>query len=122
MSSSSSNLALPRGVKIVCTLGPATSSAEAIGALVRAGMNVARLNFSHGRFEEHAERARLVRAAAQTEGRPVALLQDLRGPKVRIGAVAPGTVLVTGSDFALLPGVGMGDASRAFVDDALFFE
>ncbi|HBZ72063.1 MAG TPA: hypothetical protein DEP35_20975, partial [Deltaproteobacteria bacterium] len=65
MSTSDANPAAPRGVKIVCTLGPATSSTEAIRALVRAGMNVARLNFSHGRFEEHAERARLVRAAAQ---------------------------------------------------------
>jgi pyruvate kinase len=122
MSSSDVNPTPPRGVKIVCTLGPATSSAEAIGALVRAGMNVARLNFSHGRFEEHAERARLVRAAAQAEGRPVALLQDLRGPKVRIGAMEPGTTLVTDGDFALLPGVGAGNASRAYVDDALFFE
>jgi pyruvate kinase len=122
MSSSDANPAPPRGVKIVCTLGPATSSADAIGALVRAGMNVARLNFSHGRFEEHAERARLVRAAAQAEGRPVALLQDLRGPKVRIGAVEPGTLLATGAEFTLLPGVGAGNASRAYVDDALFFE
>ena len=122
MSSSDANPAPPRGVKIVCTLGPATSSADSIGALVRAGMNVARLNFSHGRFEEHAERARLVRAAAQAEGRPVALLQDLRGPKVRIGAVEPGTLLATGAELTLLPGVGDGNASRAYVDDALFFE
>jgi pyruvate kinase len=122
MSSPTANPAVLRGVKIVCTLGPATSSAETIGALVRAGMNVARLNFSHGRFEEHAERARLVRAAALAEGRSVALLQDLRGPKVRIGAVEPGTLLVTGADFELLPGTGVGNASRAYVDDALFFE
>ena len=112
----------PRGVKIVCTLGPATSDAAAIGALVRAGMNVARLNFSHGTHPEHAERARLVREAARAEGRAVALLQDLRGPKVRIGPMAQDTVVATDASFDLLRGPGEGDARRAYVDDGLFFE
>jgi pyruvate kinase len=93
-----------------------------IGSLVRAGMDAARLNFSHGSHEEHAERARQVRRAAEEAGRPVALLQDLRGPKVRIGAMAEGTVLATGDAFALQRGAGTGDASQAFIDDVIFFE
>ena len=74
-----------RRTKIVCTLGPATHSRDAIKDLIRAGMDVARLNFSHGTHREHAESARWVREASKELGRPVALLQDLRGPKIRTG-------------------------------------
>ncbi|MSO20730.1 MAG: pyruvate kinase [Acidobacteria bacterium] len=74
-----------RRTKIVCTLGPATASLEKIRELVRAGMDVARLNFSHGTHEDHARVARLVRQAANEQGKTVALLQDLCGPKIRSG-------------------------------------
>jgi len=80
-----------RRAKIVCTLGPAVGTPEKIRELVEAGMDVARLNFSHGSAEEHAETARLVREAAGRAGRQVAILQDLPGPKLRIGALRDGT-------------------------------
>jgi len=111
-----------RGVKIVCTLGPRSSSREAIRGLVAAGMDVARLNFSHGSHDEHAERVRLVREAAAEAGRSVAILQDLRGPKVRVGAMAPGAELVRDAGFELRLGAEIGDAGGATVDDAVFFE
>src|SRR3954452_16173893 len=79
-----------RRAKIVCTLGPATSSPERIRGLVDAGMDVARLNFSHGDHEDHANVYRLVREAAQATGRSVAILADLQGPKIRLGRFADG--------------------------------
>lgn len=92
-----------RRTKIICTIGPATSTPEAVAALVAAGMDGARLNFSHGTHEEHAERARLVREAQEAAGRPIALIGDLQGPKLRIGDLpeprrlrAGETVVVTG--------------------------
>jgi pyruvate kinase len=74
-----------RRTKIVCTLGPATSSPDMIARLAGAGMDAARLNFSHGTHEEHAERARLVRESQARAGRPLALIADLQGPKLRVG-------------------------------------
>ncbi|GAA4941645.1 pyruvate kinase [Actinomycetospora succinea] len=74
----------------MCTLGPATSSPEAIRDLVRAGMDVARLNFSHGTHAEHERVYRLVREAADSEGRAVGILADLQGPKIRLGTFADG--------------------------------
>jgi len=79
-----------RRVKIVCTLGPASASSTAIRALVRAGMDVARLNFSHGTQAEQGRAIRRVRAAARVERRPVAILADLAGPKIRVGDVPAG--------------------------------
>jgi pyruvate kinase len=76
---------LPRRTKIVATLGPSTATPELITGLARAGMDGARLNFSHGTQEQHAESARLVRAAREELGRPIALIADLQGPKLRIG-------------------------------------
>ena len=76
-----------RRTKIVATIGPASKDREVLLELVRAGMDVARLNFSHGSVEEHAETARMVRDAANAARRPVAILQDLPGPKLRIGRV-----------------------------------
>ena len=112
----------PRGVKIVCTLGPASSDDETLRKMLEAGLDVARLNFSHGTHEEHAARANRLRALAAGLGRPVALLQDLKGPKVRIGSMAPGAKLEAGATFLMLHGSETGDATRAYVDDGLFFE
>jgi pyruvate kinase len=79
-----------RRAKIVCTIGPATQSLEQIQALVDAGMDVARINRSHGDQEAHAQVYRNVRAAAQASGRSVAVLVDLQGPKIRLGTFAEG--------------------------------
>jgi pyruvate kinase len=83
-------MGVTRRAKIVCTLGPATSSPERIRGLVEAGMNVARLNFSHGTHADHEAVYRLVREAADASGRPVAVLADLQGPKIRLGRFADG--------------------------------
>jgi pyruvate kinase len=88
----------PRRTKIVCTIGPATSTPDAIDRLVAAGMDAARLNFSHGSHEEHAGRARLVREAQVRAGRPLALIADLQGPKLRIGDLARPLTLVEGDE------------------------
>jgi pyruvate kinase len=81
-----------RRTKIVCTLGPATATEERVTALVEAGMDVARLNFSHGDHAEHERLYGLVRAAADRLGRPVGVLADLQGPKIRLGRFAAGPV------------------------------
>src|SRR5918912_3983376 len=82
---------MERRTKIVATIGPASRDRDVLVRMVDAGMDVARLNFSHGTHEEHSETARLVRDAAGRAGRPVAILQDLPGPKLRIGALRDGT-------------------------------
>lgn len=74
-----------RKTKIVCTIGPASESYETIGQLIDAGMNVARLNFSHGDFKEHGERIKNIRKAAKDKGKAVAILLDLKGPEIRTG-------------------------------------
>src|SRR4051812_41484052 len=83
---------MSRRAKIVCTLGPATSSPEQVTALVEAGMDVARLNFSHGKHEDHATAYRRVREASDRTGHAVAILADLQGPKIRLGTFADGPV------------------------------
>ena len=91
-----------RRTKIVATLGPATDAPEALAAIIRAGVDVVRLNFSHGSAEEHIERARRVREAAAAQGRFVALLADLQGPKLRIARFANNKVTLTaGQRFVL---------------------
>src|SRR3954464_10975711 len=82
-----------RHAKIVCTLGPATDTPERARALVEAGMDVARLNFSHGVHADHGRRFHEVRQAAQLAGRNVAVLADLQGPKIRLGTFADGPVM-----------------------------
>ena len=84
---------MPRRAKVVCTLGPATSSPEAIRALIDAGMDVARLNFSHGTYEDHEQVYRNVRAASDASGHGVGILVDLQGPKIRLGRFAEGAVV-----------------------------
>src|SRR5215210_5706064 len=79
-----------RRTKIVATIGPASRDPEVLVRMVEAGMDVARLNFSHGTAEQHAETAQLVRQAAGRAGRQVAVLQDLPGPKLRIGPLREG--------------------------------
>ncbi len=76
-----------RNAKIVATLGPSSSSEEMLTKLIRAGVDVTRLNFSHGTHDEHAERIRLVRKVSAEIGKPVAILQDLQGPKMRVGVL-----------------------------------
>jgi len=85
---------MERRTKIVCTLGPSSSDRETIGKLIEAGMDVARLNFSHGTHEEHQQRIEIVREEARKLGREVAILQDLQGPKIRVGEIEGGGVLV----------------------------
>jgi pyruvate kinase len=95
-----------RRVKIVCTIGPASDSEDTLVQLITAGMDVARLNFSHGSHEEHARRFRAVRNASARCGRPVAILQDLCGPKIRVGRVPGGPRPVpTGDELVLVEGL-----------------
>ncbi|WP_034277584.1 pyruvate kinase [Haloechinothrix halophila] len=81
---------MTRRAKIVCTLGPATATAEKVGDLVRAGMNVARLNFSHGTHQDHKQVYDLIRNTAAETDTPVGILADLQGPKIRLGTFATG--------------------------------
>jgi pyruvate kinase len=92
-----------RRTKIVATLGPSSDSRESLRALVAAGVDAARLNLSHGTHEEHAERARLVREVEAEVGRPVALIADLQGPKLRIGELREAVVLRSGDRITVCP-------------------
>src|SRR5262245_64087430 len=106
---------MQRRTKIVATIGPASRNPEVLARMVEAGMDVARLNFSHGSAEEHAETARLVREAAGRAGRQVAILQDLPGPKLRIGPLADGIAeLKPGDNLTFVSGTNgsEGDARR----------
>jgi len=101
-----------RRCKIVCTLGPASNTLERIRELIAAGMDCARLNFSHGSHEEHARVAGLVRQASAELGKPVALLCDLSGPKMRVGRFPGGPItLVPGARFTLTTRDVPGDAN-----------
>ena len=107
-------MSLPRATKIVATLGPASSTPEMIGRLIDAGVNVVRLNFSHGTAEDHRSRAELVRAEAKRRGLDIGILVDLQGPKIRVGRFAAGKVMLeAGAAFVLdaarsEPGDGQG--------------
>ena len=93
---------MPRATKIVATLGPASSDPAVLERLLRAGVDVVRLNFSHGKAQDHIDRANLVRSLAEKVGKPVALMADLQGPKIRVGKFAEGKVmLVEGATFVL---------------------
>ncbi|NVK44205.1 MAG: pyruvate kinase [Oceanospirillaceae bacterium] len=91
-----------RRTKIVATLGPASESPEQIDRLIAAGVDVVRLNFSHGSIEEHVERARRVRHAARAQGRHVAVLGDLQGPKIRIARFRDGKIRLKAGDHFIL--------------------
>jgi pyruvate kinase len=112
-SGSSIVAAMPRKTKIIATLGPATESPEVITKLIERGMNVARFNFSHGTHAEHETRFRVVRQCAADVDRPVAIMQDIQGPKIRVGEFPNGSVeLLAGSSVRLHGGEGLGDAEN----------
>src|SRR5438128_6752668 len=98
-----------RRTKIIATLGPATSSHERITALVHAGMDCARLNFSHGTHDAHAEAVRIVRAVQDEVGRPVAIMADLQGPKLRLRELSEPVVLERGGHVDGVPGDAASD-------------
>ena len=102
--------------KILATVGPASAAPDVMQALLRAGMNVARLNFSHGDFETHARWIRALRQASAATGLELTLMADLPGPKIRIGKLAQDPIeLETGSTFSLTTDDTIGDATRASV-------
>lgn len=106
-----------RRTKIVCTIGPASQSPDVLERLIRAGMDVARLNFSHGTREEHGHVLAIIRSISEDLGKPVAVLQDLAGPKLRIGTIAGGEIqLKKGDLFALTAHPIEGTARRASVN------
>ena len=89
--------------KIVCTLGPATSTPAAIRGLMEEGLNVARVNFSHGTHEQHAQTIAMVREIAVEMDRPVAILADLQGPRIRIGDLPASLHVTEGQDVVFVP-------------------
>lgn len=105
-----------RKTKIVCTIGPASESPQILKVLIQAGMNVARLNFSHGTHEEHLRKIKTIRQISDRLKQPVAILQDLGGPKIRIGMMKEGGVeLKRGKEFFLTSQVLIGDETQATV-------
>ena len=106
-----------RSTKIVATLGPASSDAATLERMIRAGVDVVRLNFSHGTAQDHENRAALVKGLASKLGRTVAILCDLQGPKIRVGKFKDGKVtLEKGQSFVLDAGLEIGDGSRSGLD------
>jgi pyruvate kinase len=103
---------MPRA-KIVCTLGPASSTPERIGELIDAGMSVARLNFSHGSHDDHARMLQIVRSEAERRGKAIAALLDLQGPKIRVGKLANGQIeLRPGAELTITTENIVGDEKR----------
>lgn len=95
---------LTHRTKIVATIGPASSSREMLEQMVRAGMSVARLNFSHGSYEDHARMVALLRSVSEDLDTPITLLQDLQGPKIRVGQLPDGAIdLIEGEEIAIVP-------------------
>ncbi len=108
---------LPRQTKIVATLGPASSTSEVLESLVAAGVDVVRMNFSHGSATEHIERARMVREIASRLQRDVAIMADLQGPKIRIGQFENSKIHVSnGQDFILDAACALGNEQRVGLD------
>jgi pyruvate kinase len=95
---------LSHRTKIVATIGPVSSSREVLKEMVQAGMHVARLNFSHGSYEDHARMVELLRSVEKEIGTPITLLQDLQGPKIRVGQLPEGCILLAeGETVSLIP-------------------
>lgn len=107
---------MKRKTKIIATLGPAVESYDAIRELVIAGMNVARLNFSHGTYDTHEQFFTWVRRAGEELDEPIAILQDIQGPRIRVGTFPGGELeLVPGEDVVLVPGEGEGSEGRVHI-------
>ena len=108
---------MSRKTKIIATLGPAVASLEGIIELVEAGMNVARLNFSHGDHDSHRQYHSWVREASERLDIPVAVLQDIQGPRIRVGSFPGGSIeLEDGADVVLVPGDGVGSGGEIHVE------
>jgi pyruvate kinase len=108
---------IPRATKIVATLGPASNSPEVLEKLIRAGVNVVRLNFSHGVAQDHIDRAAQVREIAERLGLDVGVLVDLQGPKIRVGKFAGGKAeIASGAKFTFDIECALGDQTRAGLD------
>ena len=108
---------MQRHTKIVATLGPASNDEDVLERMIRAGVDVVRLNFSHGKAEDHINRANIVRAVARRVGKPVAILADLQGPKIRVGKFENGkTFLEKGQKFILDANCEMGNDERVGLD------
>ncbi|MER2515945.1 MAG: pyruvate kinase [Candidatus Accumulibacter phosphatis] len=108
---------MPRDTKIVATLGPASSDPDILERMIRAGVDVVRLNFSHGKPADHVARAQLVREVAARVGRPVGILADLQGPKIRVGKFAEGKIrLEQGAPFILDAKCELGNSERVGLD------
>src|SRR4030042_4994655 len=117
MSFNNSNDNLSRRTKIVCTLGPSSSSVPVMTDLLKAGLDVVRINFSHGTYREHAKHISTIRRVAKQLGLPVAIMQDLPGPKDRTGKVIKGeVVLKAGDDFILTTRQVLGDERQVSVN------
>ena len=103
-----------RRAKIVCTLGPSAETVDRLIELMNAGMNVARLNMSHGDYEEHGNRLRNVRAASEAVGKTVGVFADLQGPKIRLGRFVDDqkVFLATGAQFTITTDDILGNAER----------
>lgn len=105
-----------RKAKIVCTIGPSSADKEVILSLVKNGMDVARLNFSHGDHDTHKKSIELIRNISGKYNRPVAILQDLQGIKIRVGLIEGGAVeLKRGRTVLLIPGEGIGNQEEIFI-------
>ena len=108
---------MPRRTKIVATLGPASSDAKTLARMIDAGLDVVRMNFSHGTADEHRKRVELVRSLARKAGRAVGVLVDLQGPKIRIGRFKDGKItLAAGAKFVLDAECAVGDAHQVGLD------
>ncbi|MEO6919042.1 MAG: pyruvate kinase, partial [Collimonas sp.] len=104
---------MQRATKIVATIGPASSDADTLARMFVAGVDVVRLNFSHGKAQDHIDRAKLVREVALACGKQVAIMADLQGPKIRVGKFEQGKIeLKNGEKFILDADCGMGSQER----------
>ncbi|PZR19619.1 MAG: pyruvate kinase, partial [Azospira oryzae] len=108
---------MARHTKIVATLGPASTDPVTLERLIRAGVDVVRMNFSHGTAEDHMARARTVREISAKVGRPVGILGDLQGPKIRVGKFENGKIqLEKGDKFILDANCALGNQERVGLD------
>src|SRR5665648_331349 len=97
---------MERRAKIVATLGPSTDNPDILRKLIQAGMDIARLNFSHGSHEEHTKRIQTIRRISNELNKPVTILQDLQGPKLRVGSLPEDGVLISKGDTVALKPIG----------------